>query len=154
MLEHSLSVEVEASLQRIWTFVSKLENWASSMPGYRTFDAISERESLWNLNIGFGSLVRAVLVRAQVELWREPSEVEFTYRLEKDPVHGDGSFSAQELPNGNCSMILIIRIIGEGPMSGMWEAMGRPILPKMVKNLANSLKQQIENSEAAVRSGS
>lgn len=147
MIEQRVSIVIETPCAQVWKYVSDMANWASSMPGYRSFEVLSERESLWTLKIGFGALVRTVKVRVHIELWREPHHVAFTYKLDGDPVDGDGCYSASVGENGNTSVELAIRINGQGRMAPAWEAMSRPVLPKMIKGFADRLKTKIEGLE-------
>jgi hypothetical protein len=39
---------------------------------------------------------------------------------------------------------LRVRVEGSGPMAPMWEAMSRPLLPKLAKSFAGRLKGEIE----------
>ena len=109
-----------------------MANWASNMPGYRAFEVLNDRQSLWTLKLGFGTLVRTVRVKVHIDAWDEPHRVTFSYRLETDPVDGEGSYVAGVGPNGGTDVELTLRINGQGPMAPAWEAMARPVLPKLI----------------------
>ncbi len=148
MIECTIRHPIKAELTQIWNYVSNMANWASNMPGYRAFEIVNAQESLWTLKIGFGQLVRTVKVRVQIEIWREPDRVDFCYRLDDDPVSGCGHYAAQLRDDGEVEIELSIHIVGEGRSSPVWEAMGRPVLPKMVGAFAKSLKTVIEGIAA------
>lgn len=128
--------------------MSNMGNWASNMPGYRSFETISDRESLWILKIGFGALVRTVKVRVQIDLWREPDHVAFSYTLDKDPVDGGGYYLARAGSEGGTDVELALTVNGQGKMAPAWEALGRPILPKLLKGFSRTLKAKIEELAA------
>ena len=119
------------------------------MPGFRSFQIVDERKSLWTLKIGFGALVRTVKVRVRIVTWCEPDRVTFTDTLDVDPVVGDGHYAARLCADGTTQVKLAIRISGQGRFSTLWEAKGRPILPKMVIGFADSLKAGLEENGAA-----
>ena len=37
-----------------------------------------------------------------------------------------------------------VRVKGSGPLAPMWEAMSRPLLPRLAKSFATQLKDEIE----------
>ncbi|MDB5710738.1 MAG: polyketide cyclase / dehydrase and lipid transport family protein [Sphingomonas bacterium] len=145
MLEHELPVAIGAPKSEVWSYVSNMANWAGNLPGYRAFEVLNDTDSLWTLKVGVGALVRTVKVRVHVTVWREPDRVDFTYRLEGDPVDGAGSYRATTNQDGGTDVVLTVQINGQGPMAPAWEAMARPILPKFAKGFGDSLRAEIES---------
>jgi carbon monoxide dehydrogenase subunit G len=148
MLEHQLPISIAASKAAVWSYVSDMANWASNFPGYRSFEVISQTDSGWTLKVGVGALVRTVKVKVHVELWSEPDRVEFTFRLDAEPVDGSGSYVATLRQDGGTNIVLTVRINGQGAMAPAWEAMARTVLPKLVKGFGESLKMEIEQRTA------
>lgn len=148
MLKHELLVAIEAPRPTVWSYVSDMANWASNLPGYRSFEVLDSTDSLWTLKVGVGALVRTVRVKVHVTVWNEPDRVDFTYQLEGDPVYGAGSYVATACEGGGTDVVLTIQINGQGPMAPAWEAMARPILPKLAKGFGESLKAEIERIAA------
>jgi carbon monoxide dehydrogenase subunit G len=148
MLEHQLPVSLDAPNGAVWSYVCDMANWASNFPGYRSFEVINQTDSAWTLKVGVGALVRTVKVKVHVELWIEPGRVEFTYHLDGDPVDGSGSYLATARQDGGTDITLTIRINGQGAMAPAWEAMARPVLPKLVRAFGESLKAEIERRAA------
>jgi carbon monoxide dehydrogenase subunit G len=144
MLEQRESIVIEAPLDIVWRYVGDMGNWASNMPGYRSFEMINDRESLWILKIGFGALVRTVKVRVHIDLWREPDHVTFSFILDDDPVDGGGAYVARGGSEGGTEVDLALSVNGKGKMAPAWEAMGRPILPKLLRGFSRTLKAKIE----------
>jgi carbon monoxide dehydrogenase subunit G len=149
MLEHQVPISINASKAAVWSYVSDMANWASNFPGYRSFEVFSQTDSGWTLKVGVGALVRTVKVKVHVELWREPDRVEFIFRLDAEAVDGSGSYVATASQDGGTNIILTIRINGQGAMAPAWEAMARPVLPKLVKGFGESLKAEMEQRTAA-----
>lgn len=148
MIEHSLSVAIAAPRDRVWTYVSEMENWASNMPGYREFEVLSERDTRWTLKVGVAALVRTVKVLVHIDRWEGPDHVAFTYNLENDPVDGAGTYSAVSREDGGTDVTLAVTINGQGPMAPAWEAMARPLLPRLAGGFVDALKAKIEEREA------
>jgi carbon monoxide dehydrogenase subunit G len=148
MIEHHQSLRINAPNARVWDYVSVMANWASNMPGYQSFDIVNDKESLWTLKIGVGALVRTIRVRVVIQQWDEPYHVSFTFRLDNDPVDGDGAYQATIRSGGITDVEISFRVTGRGPMSAAWEAMMRPILPKMAKGFGDTLTASIEQLAA------
>lgn len=146
MIETEQSVVISAGIGGVWNYAKDVPRWASIMPGYQECQIIDDDNSRWVLKIGVGAMVRTVKVLVHVERWAGPEEVDFTFKLEGDPVKGGGSYRAT--PNGaNATDVrLKVQVEGSGPMAPMWEAMGGPVLPKFAKGFAEQLKAMIEDA--------
>lgn len=149
MIQTEQTVTVERGIEDTWSYAKDFERWASIMPGYQTCEIADADNSLWILKIGVGGLVRTVKVRVHVEEWAGPERVDFSFKLEGDPVVGSGSYLAAPLGPAQTAMTLKVQVSGSGPMAPMWEAMGGPVLPKFAKGFAEQLKARIEEATAA-----
>src|ERR1700744_4030760 len=94
MIQVERSILINVGIDAVWRYVEDMQRWAALMPGYRQCTAIDANDSRWTLKVGVGGLVRTVRVLVHVEEWREPVCVNFSYRLEGDPVQGGGSYTA------------------------------------------------------------
>lgn len=144
MIETEQTVTVNCGIEPTWSYARDFERWASIMPGYQTCEIEDEDNSRWILKVGVGALVRTVKVRVHVQQWAGPERVDFSFKLEGDPVTGSGSYLAAPTADGRTDMTLRVRIEGTGPMAPMWEAMGGPMLPKFAKSFAEQLRDRIE----------
>lgn len=144
MIEHELRLGIDAPNETVWAYVSDMANWAASMPGYREFEVIDEANTRWTLKVGVAALVRTVNVLVRIDRWDGPDRVDFTYRLDNDPVDGAGSYTAHPRADGGTDIALAVTINGQGPMAPAWEALARPILPKLARGFAETLRDRIE----------
>ena len=148
MIEVERSVLINVGIDAVWRYVEDMQRWAALMPGYRECTVIDANDSRWTLKVGVGGLVRTVTVLVHVEEWREPVGVNFSYRLEGDPVQGSGSYTAVKRGAEETEVALRVSVAGSGPMAPMWEAMSRPLLPQLAKSFAEKLKVEIESAPA------
>jgi carbon monoxide dehydrogenase subunit G len=149
MIETDHRFVVEAPLGDVWSYVSEIGNWASSMPGYQSFEETDERHSTWVLKVALGALTRTMRLNVTIDDEREPDFISFSLDGANDPVSGRGSFAATATGPGQTSVVVALAIAGSGPMAGTMEAMSRPIVPRMTRAVSESLKQAIEASSAA-----
>jgi carbon monoxide dehydrogenase subunit G len=149
MIETEQTVTIREDIGRVWDFARDIRGWASLMPGMQHCEVIDEDNSRWTLKVGVGGLVRTVKVQVHVDQWDGPERVDFTYKLEGDPVQGGGSYHAAASGPGETEVKLHVRVEGGGPMAPMWEAMGKPLLPQLAKGFAGQLRDRIEEASAA-----
>jgi carbon monoxide dehydrogenase subunit G len=148
MIETEQTALVNAAIDDVWDYVQDIGRWAEIMPGYRECEIIDDNTSRWTLKVGVGGLVRTVKVAVNVETWDGPATVRFTYQLTGDPVQGGGTYQATSIAPDQTEIGLTVFVCGSGPMAPMWEAMGRPLLPRFAQDFANQLKEGIEKSVA------
>ena len=146
MIETEQSVVIHAPIADVWAYAKDVERWAEIMPGYQNCEIADEDNSRWVLKVGVGGLVRTVKVQVHVDRWAGPEQVDFTFKLEGDPVSGGGAYRAVAEGPGTTGVTLHVRVVGGGPMAPMWEAMGGPLLPKFALAFAGQLKERIEAS--------
>lgn len=149
MIETEQTIAIDAPIERVWAYAEDIHGWAKLMPGLQDCAVIDEDDSRWSLKVGVGALVRTVKVFVHVDRWAGPDEVDFTYKLEGDPVNGGGAYRARSLGPNQTEITLGVRVNGEGPMAPMWEAMGKPLLPKFARAFAEQFKAEIEQAEPA-----
>jgi carbon monoxide dehydrogenase subunit G len=149
MIETEQTVLIDVGIDEVWAYAKDMRRWAELLPGMREFVIIDENDSRWVLKVGVGGLVRTVNVLVHVDRWDGPERVDFTYKLEGDPVEGGGSYTASRKSDRQTEVVLKVRVQGGGPMAPMWEAMGRPLLPQLAKGFADQLKAAIEQEAPA-----
>ena len=150
MIGTEQTVAVDCGIDATWDYAKDFQRWATIMPGYQSCEIEDADNSLWVLKVGVGGLVRTVKVRVHVEKWAGPERVDFTFKLEGDPVTGSGCYLASPIGNSQTEMSLHVKVEGSGPMAPMWEAMGGPILPKFAMGFAEQLKAKIEEANGVV----
>jgi carbon monoxide dehydrogenase subunit G len=146
VIETEQSILIDAPIGAVWNYVSDIRQWAAIFPGCRDCAVINEHDSRWTLKVGAGGLVRTVNVLVHVDEWNGPNNVNFTFKLEGDPVEGSGSYFAARKENSSTEITLKVCVSGTGSMAPMWEAMSKPLLPQLAKSFAGQLKVQIENA--------
>lgn len=146
MIEAAHSLLIEAPIGKVWDYVRDMRQWANLLPGCQECVVENAEDSRWILKIGAGGLVRTVKALVHVDNWAGPTRVDFSYKLDGDPVEGSGSYVASEASPTQTEITLQVRVQGSGPLAPMWEAMSRPLLPRLAKMFATKLKEEIEQS--------
>ena len=144
MIETEQSTLIAASIASTWDYVQDIRRWADLFPGCHECTVLDEHDSRWIIKVGAGGLVRTVRVLVHVDEWAGPERVSFSFELQGDPVEGSGVYSAKSTGPHETEVRLKIRVSGSGALAPMWEAMSRPLLPRLAKSFADKLKGEIE----------
>ncbi len=145
MIQAEHAIAIDARIDTVWDYVQDIRRWANLFPGCQDCEVINEHESRWTIKVGAGGLVKTVKVLVTVAAWDGPERVNFTYRLETDPVEGRGSYTATATDAGATTVHLALEVAGTGSMAPMWEAMSKPLLPQLAKTFSGRLKAEIES---------
>ena len=148
MIETAHSLLIEAPIGTVWNYVQDMRRWAILLPGCKECIVENPQDSRWILKVGTGGLVRTVNALVHVDKWEGPGCVDFSYTLDGDPVEGSGSYIAAE-KGLQTEVTLQVRVQGSGPLAPMWEAISRPLLPRIAKSFASKLKEEIEKCAGA-----
>jgi carbon monoxide dehydrogenase subunit G len=92
MPEVGYTTVVDASLERVWTYVENLNNWSHLMVGFQSLDIVTDRQSVWTLRGDVGILSREVKVQVDITEWLPLDRVEFTVLGITERLDGAGSF--------------------------------------------------------------
>ena len=146
MIEAEHSIVIGAGIDGVWDYVQDIRKWAVLFPGCRECIVIDAQNSRWVIKVGAGGLVKTVNVEVHVDQWDGPERVNFSYRLQGEPVQGSGSYIAARKGPHETDIRLKVRVEGSGSMAPMWEAVSRPLLPQLAKSFAAQLKAEIEKT--------
>jgi len=144
VIETEHSFQIAAPLDEVWDYVRNIENWASSMPGYSSFELVDDQHSKWVLKVSMGALVRTVKLAVEITEQRKPDHIAFSLEGENDPVHGTGTFDAKANGLTETDVAFTLAITGSGAAAGTMEAISRPIVPRMARKVGDKLKEEIE----------
>jgi carbon monoxide dehydrogenase subunit G len=152
VIETEQTISIIADVDSVWGYVNDIQKWARIMPGCQSCTVIDASDSRWILKVGVGGLVRTVNVLVHVDQWDGPERVNFSYKLDGDPVTGSGSYVASRKAALDTDVTFRVRVEGRGPLAPMWEAMCKPLLPQLAKSFAGKLKAEIEKATDALAS--
>lgn len=149
MIETEYASDIDAHIDEVWTYVQDIEKWALLFPGCRKCTVINAQDSRWVIKVGAGGLIKTVNVLVHIDRWAGPEQVEFSFKIDGEPVQGSGCYSAAARGARATAIALKVRVEGSGPMAPMWEAVSKPLLPQIAKAFTGKLKAEIETMTAA-----
>lgn len=144
MIEAEHNLVIDTDIDNVWNYVQDISKWALLFPGCRECEVIDDHNSKWIIKVGAGGLIKTVNVLVHIDEWAGPERVDFTYKLESEPVVGSGSYVASKQGDQATAVKMHLRVEGSGQTAPMWEAVSKPLLPQMAKSFSGKLKNEIE----------
>lgn len=93
MIEADYTVEVAAPVERVWSYVEVIPNWAPFLVGFQKLELVDDRRSVWTLRGDVGVLAREVEIQADITAWEPPRRAEFTVTGLTERLTGSGWFT-------------------------------------------------------------
>lgn len=149
MIETDHRFEVDAPIGEVWGYASDIGNWASSMPGYESFESVDELRSNWVLKVALGALTKRIQLNVTITDRHEPDHITFELEGASEPVAGRGTFTAAVETPAQTSVVVSLAIWGNGPMAATMEAMSRPVVPRMTRVVSDAFKAAVEQTGTA-----
>ena len=66
------SIELPISIQEIWNYISDIDKWATTVPGYESHEIVNEKQSTWAIKGDMGILKKTAKLKVEITEWVEP----------------------------------------------------------------------------------
>lgn len=148
MPEGKHSIDINVPIERVWEFVSSINNWAPLVPGYITHEIINENESTWEFKGDLGFMKKTVKLKVDITEWREPNLVTFNLTGTSDNFKGDGYFEAEKIDDISTKMTGSLNITAGGAMGPMINSILKSFVPKTAEELTTAVANEIVEVES------
>ena len=143
MAQASHSVTVPASQDKVWAFVSKIEKWATLVPGYKSHIQKDENTSLWTFEGNMKGITKKVEVEVTIVAFNEPNEIKFEFKGISDNFSGGGQFVAEAEGTGT-KMTGTVEAEAGGIAKVALNPMIKMVLPKITTRLTEKIARTIQ----------
>lgn len=143
MAHASHSVKVPVSQDKVWTFVSKIEKWATMVPGYKAHEQQDETTSLWTFEGNLKGIKKTVQLELKIVELQEPSNIKFEFKGITDNFSGSGQFTAVEEGNGT-NMTGTVEAEAGGIAKVALNPIIKMLLPKVTERLTEKIGRSIQ----------
>ncbi|GEL03644.1 SRPBCC family protein [Rummeliibacillus sp. G93] len=143
MATASHTVEVNVPQKDVWEFVSKMENWATLVPGYREHEMMDEQHSNWTFAGNVGVLKKEVKVEITITSWDEPNKISFTLTGLTDKFTGNGYFEGEAISEEKTKMTGYLEVKAGGFAAPVLNPIFQAVLPKATSMLTNRVANRI-----------
>lgn len=137
------TIELDLPIEKIWSFVSNMDNWAPLVPGYMEHQILSENESTWKFKGDLGFMQKVISLKITITEWQEPSKVSFKLKGINENFSGDGFFEAEALSDSRTKMTGSLDISAGGMMGAMVNPVLKTFVPKVTKELTEATADRI-----------
>lgn len=143
MAQATHSVTVPVSQDKVWAFVSKLEKWATMVPGYKAHEQQDETTSIWTFEGNMKGLKKTVQLELKIVEFNEPSNIKFEFRGITENFSGSGQFTAEAEGNGT-KMTGTVEAEAGGIAKVALNPMIKMLLPKVTERLTEKIGRSIK----------
>ncbi|PFI26556.1 CoxG family protein [Bacillus cereus] len=141
------TIELAASPDQIWSFISNINNWAPLVTGYVKHKIIDDKHSTWRLHGDLGFIKRDVNLNVEIIEWNMPDKISFTMTSPTKKLFGSGFFHAESTSPSTTKVTSRLEIKTTGTGAFIFNGAIKPFVPKMTrqfsKQVADKLMKQL-----------
>lgn len=143
MAQASHSVTVPVSVEKVWSFVSKIEKWATLVPGYASHEEKNATTSVWTFEGNMKGIKKTVQVELEIVELAEPNRIKFNFKGITENFSGNGEFVAVEEAGGT-KMTGTVEAEAGGIAKVALNPMIKMVLPKVVERLTEKIGRTLQ----------
>lgn len=146
MATTTYKTNITAPNEKVWQFVSNIENWASLVPGYRKHTMLNDRQSTWTFSGTVAGMTKTVEVQIDITDWQEPSKIGFALQGLSDKFTGAGYFEATPVSADTTEMTMNLELKAGGIAGVALNPIFKIALPLAAEKLAGRVVTKIQNA--------
>lgn len=143
MAQASHSIQIPVSQDKVWSFVSRIEKWATLVPAYKEHQAVDANTSNWTFEGNFKGLSKKVELEIKIVEVNEPNNIKFEIKGLSDNFKGGGEFKA-EAKDGGTYMTATVEITAGGLSGAVLNPAIKMLLPKITTRLTEKIGRTIQ----------
>jgi len=137
------NINLNVPIEKVWEFVSVIDNWAPLVPGYISHELISDRESTWSFKGDLGFMKKTVKLKVDITRWEEPNRVTFDLTGLSDNFAGSGYFLAEKINDQSTQITGSLDINARGAMGPMINSILKNFVPQTTEELTTAVANKI-----------
>ncbi len=141
MPEGSVTFDVRAPLDRVWSFLSDMRSVGSCVPGVQTVEVVDDRHAKWTLKVKIGPLSQTVKVNTETIEQVAPSRARF--RGVADSMEMLGTIELR--PAGDSTSVAYTMVAtAKGPLARIVDNFMKSRLKQQSEEFAANVKKALE----------
>ena len=150
MSQIEYAVQVNAPVDRVWSFIEDFDNWAHFVIGYQKKQIIDDTRSIWTLRGDVGMLAREVDIQVDITEWVPGERVAFDITGLTERISGSGSMVMTPVHPGEQ---VVSGVVGEKAGDPSWgkrlqAKMARSVIDRVASKSSESADTDDETDEA------
>ena len=142
MAQASHTVQLPVGQDTVWSFVSKIEKWATMVPAYKAHKEIDANTSVWTFEGSMKGMKKTVEIEITIVEMTEPSDIRFEIKGLSDNFSGTGHFHADAVGDGT-AMTLTVDVSAGGLTGAVLTPMIKLVLPTVTTKLTEKIGRKI-----------
>jgi carbon monoxide dehydrogenase subunit G len=142
LAQASHTVQLPVGQDKVWSFVSKIEQWATMVPAYKAHKEIDANTSVWTFEGSMKGMKKTVEMEITIVEMNDPSDIRFEMKGLSDNFSGKGHFHAEPSGNGT-AMTLTVDASAGGLTGAVLSPMIKLVLPKVTTKLTEKIGRKI-----------
>src|SRR5699024_6402829 len=140
-------MKVDLPIEKVWSFISDMDNWAPLVPGYLEHDILNDRQSTWKFIGEIGVVQKTDNLTIGLSKWQESSKVTINLSGLNENFKGNGYFEALAIDERQTEITGYLDITAKGLMGPMINSVLRSLVPKTTKELTEATAYKMVDVE-------
>lgn len=142
MAEGTVSFDVRASVEKVWSFLSDMRKVGNCVPGVQSVDILDDRHAHWNLKLKIGPLSQQIRVETETLEMVQPSRAKF--RGIADNMDMTGTIQLE--PKGDHTAVTYTMAVQtKGPLARIMDNFMKSRLSAQTEEFAANVKKALES---------
>ena len=137
------SVEVNASLQGTWEYISNFGNWAPLIEGYVSHEVVSDSEAKWEILGDFGFVKKQIVLAVDQITRVDQEKISFKLSSKAESLDGSGSFILEVVDAEKTKITGTLDISAGGFMGMMINNVLQTFVPKITPDLVGKIGDKV-----------
>lgn len=142
-------IELDIPIERVWMFVSDMDNWAPLVSGYVEHKKVNEKQSTWKFKGDIGIAQKTVHLKIDITEWQEPTKVTFDLTGLNERFTGNGYFQANALNEMRTNVTSHLNVTARGIKGPIINTILKTLLPKTTTDLTQAIAEKMRRLETA-----
>jgi carbon monoxide dehydrogenase subunit G len=135
---------INLPIEKVWSFVKDMDNWAPLIPGYITHKKFNERLSTWEFYQDIGILKKKISLMVTIREWVPPTKVTFDLKGLNEKFSGNGYFQAEALGKDQTKVIGYLEINAQGAMGKVVNKVLKTSIPKTAQEITAAIADKFK----------
>ena len=137
-------VIIDLPIEKVWSFVKDMDNWAPLIPGYISHMKFNDRLSTWEFYQDIGILKKKISLMVTIKEWIPPTKVRFDLKGLNEKFSGNGYFQAEALGESQTKVTGYLEIIAEGAMGKVVNKVLKTSIPKTAHEITAAIAEKFK----------
>lgn len=141
MPEGTVTFDVRAPVDRVWSFLSDVRKVGSCVPGVENIEIVDEKRATWDLKVKIGPLSQTMRVATETLEQVPPSRARFKGVADNADILG----TIELTPKGDATeVVYTMNVTAKGPLARIMDNFMKSKLKSQADEFAANVKKALE----------